>query len=305
MIHVPRRQHIGIIGGGNMGEALVRGLVKAGVPPSCVRVVESDASKAQRLARAYGIRRGLLAEAARRDDIIVLAVKPQDLAPVLSALRESLRAGERRPLLMSIAAGVPVRALEHALPMCPIVRVMPNLPAKVGAGISVLTLGRRATATHRRLASAILACVGDVMELPERHFDAVTAISGSGPAYFFTIFHALREAGVRAGLPKDIAQRLAVQTALGSVQVVREVDDDLERLIAQVASKKGTTEAALNVFERMGLTRVIQAGVDAARKRSRELSSHHLSPAAKGSLSSHLSGEDEPRGGKIGPSGQR
>ena len=149
---------------------------------------------------------------------------------------------------------------------------MPNLPAKVGCGITALAAGRLAGAPHRALAKAIFTSVGEVVEVPERMFDVVTAISGSGPAYFFLIFKALRDAGVRAGLPASAAQQLAVRTALGSARLVEETHADLAALITQVASKRGTTEAALKVFERRGLAAIIGAGVAAAAKRSRELS---------------------------------
>ena len=177
----------------------------------------------------------------------------------------------RRPLVISIAAGLTIASLQRALGRCPLIRVMPNLPAQVGCGMSAITAGRWATAAHRRLARAIFESVGEVVELPERLFDVVTAISGSGPAYYFLIFKALRDAAVRAGMPASVAQRLAVQTACGSACMVSESTDALETWIARVASKKGTTEAALKVFAKRKLAEVIQAGVQAARRRSKEL----------------------------------
>ncbi|MBI4322848.1 MAG: pyrroline-5-carboxylate reductase [Candidatus Omnitrophica bacterium] len=269
-----------------MGRALIRGLLRAGVPSGRVVVAEADASTRQRVRRAFRVRGALLDEMARRCDVIVIAVKPQDLPPVLDQLARGLRArgparpgsrgaGGRQPLVISIAAGVRLAALEGRLSRVPVVRVMPNLPAKVGCGISAMATGRAVGASHLAIARAIFGCVGEVVELPERLFDAVTAISGSGPAYFFLIFKALRDAGSRAGLPNAIAQRLALRTASGSVALAEASSQPLEDLIAQVASKRGTTEAALNVFRRYRLAESIQAGVAAAVRRSRALSKEH------------------------------
>ncbi len=267
-----QRVRIGIIGAGHMGQALIRGLLQAGVPSGRVVVVEADASTRQRVRRAFRVRGALLDEIARRCDVIIVAVKPQDLPPVLDQLAQVLRTRGRTPLVISIAAGVKLAALQRRLSRVPVVRVMPNLPAKVGCGISAIATGRAVRPAHLAIARAIFGSVGEVVELPERLFDAVTAISGSGPAYFFLIFKALRDAGSRAGLPKRIAQRLALRTAAGSVALAEASPQKLEDLIAQVASKRGTTEAALNVFRRRRLAEIIQAGVTAAIRRSRALS---------------------------------
>ena len=298
-----RRVRIGIIGAGNMGEALINGLIAAGVSGARLLVVEADPATRRRLAS-----RRLTCSTTERVvttcDAILLAVKPQDMAPVLARLSawlvqpsEAARSTARgtssvgrpapadtsspagieparsaaRPLIISIAAGLTTASLQRALGRCPLIRVMPNLPAKVGQGITALAAGRWATGAHRRLASAIFESVGEVVELPERSFDTVTAISGSGPAYFFLIFQALRDAGLAGGLSKAVAQRLAIQTALGSALLAKQSRDELETMIVQVASKKGTTEAALNIFRRRGLAKLIQAGVRAAARRSKEL----------------------------------
>ena len=268
-----RRVTIGVIGAGNMGEALMKGLRAAGLSGRRLLVCEARAALRQRVVRRYGVTAATLSELAIRSDVVILAVKPQDIQPVLGMLARSLPVRSRaRVLVISIAAGLTLRALERRLGRCAVVRVMPNLAAKVGAAISAIAAGRWATAAHRAIARDIFACVGEVVELPERLFDAVTAISGSGPAYFFLIFQALRDAGVRAGIPRAVAQRLAVQTALGSAQLVKGSTDELEALIMQVASKKGTTEAALKVLRRRDLAGTLHAGVLAAVKRSKELS---------------------------------
>ena len=274
MSHVSTLRHktIGIIGAGNMGQALIKGLVEAGVAPTRLALVEADRTRARVVARRTRVRAVTVSQVARECDVVVLAVKPQDLMPVLIELRERWKSGRRRALVISIAAGVRLASLERRLGRVSVVRVMPNLPATVGEGMSALTRGRFATAVDMAAANAIFQCVGDVVELPERLFDVVTAISGSGPAYFFLIFQALRDAGIRGGLPKTIAQRLAVQTAQGSARLALQVREELEALIARVASKKGTTEAALKVFRRGRLAQLIQAGVRAATARSRALS---------------------------------
>ena len=260
---------MGIVGAGNMGQALLKGLLGAGVPASRLTVVEVDPRKRRQLRGRFRVASASIETLAGRCDVILLAVKPQDMPPVLEALRRSMRA--QRPLVISIAAGLTIASLQRALGPCPLIRVMPNLPAKVGEGISAMAEGRWARPAHRRLAKAILRCVGEVVELPERCFDAVTALSGSGPAYFFLIFRALRDAGVAEGLPRAVAQRLVIHTALGSARVAAQSAEELETMIAQVASKGGTTEAALKVLARRKLAQALQAGVHAARRRSQEL----------------------------------
>ena len=290
-----RGKRIGVVGAGNMGQALIRGLLQAGVQSGRVVVVEADVSRRQRVRRACRVQASSLDEVATRCDVIIIAVKPQDLPPLLDQLACSLRmrgparpgsrgAGGRPPLVISIAAGVRLATLEGRLGRArpgerssrwagvPVVRVMPNLPAKVGCGMSAMAAGRAVRAPHLALAGAIFGCVGEVVELPERLFDAVTAISGSGPAYFFLVFKALRDAGARAGLPRRIAQQLVLRTAAGSVALAEASRQTLEDLIAQVASKRGTTEAALQVFDRRRLAEIIEAGVAAAIRRSRALS---------------------------------
>jgi len=266
-----RGKTIGVIGAGNMGQALIRGLLAAGLPPRRIAVVEAKPTRQRLIARRYHVAVCSLDQLARRCDVVIVAVKPQDVVPVLSGLSRAF-SRSHRPLVVSIAAGLKIRALERALGRVPIVRAMPNLAANVGSAISAVAYGRWVTSSHRALAKAIFHCVGEVVELPERLFDVVTAISGSGPAYFFLIFKALRDTGIEEGLPKPIAERLAVQTALGSARLASGSRDDLDGLIAQVASKKGTTEAALKVFHRKRLAAVLRAGILAAARRSKELS---------------------------------
>jgi pyrroline-5-carboxylate reductase len=167
---------------------------------------------------------------------------------------------------------VKIAAIERLLGRIAVVRVMPNLAAKVGCAMSAVAAGRWATAGHRAAARQIFESVGRVVELPERLFDAVTAISGSGPAYFFLIFRSLRDAGVRQGLPKPLAQQLAVQTAAGAACIVDGLGEDLDRLMTQVASKGGTTEAALKVLGKRRVVAHFTEALRAAARRSRQLS---------------------------------
>lgn len=263
---------IGIIGAGNMGQALLRGLLRAGVASRRLLVVEAHPAAARRVSRSVGVHITTLQALVQRCDVIVVAVKPQDIRPVLEKVAQVSRTQRRKPLVLSIAAGVTLSALQRHAHGLPVIRLMPNLPAKVGCGITALTAGRLANVSHRTLATAVFSSVGDVVEVPERMFDAVTAISGSGPAYFFLILKALRDAGARAGLPVSVAQRLAVRTALGSACLIEQTNADLSVLIKQVASKRGTTEAALKVFQRRRLADIMGEGVAAAARRSRELS---------------------------------
>ncbi len=256
-----------------MGAALLGGLLANGVPASRVLIVESRSSVAKRIAGQYHVAVSSLDEAIRRADVVVLAVKPQDMAPVLAACRSASTSGAK-PLIVSIAAGLTLASLARALGRGPLIRVMPNLPAKIGSGVSALAYGRGVSTAHRAMGRAMFGCVGDVVELPERLFDVVTAVSGSGPAYVFYFLRALRDAAVEGGIPKPVAERLALRTVLGSAKLLDALALDADTLIQQVASRRGTTEAALKVFDRRGLARVIRAGVAAAARRSRELSAY-------------------------------
>ncbi len=263
---------VGIIGGGTMGEALIKGLRAGGMPGARLVVSDVRAARLAALRRRYGVRvtrrsAVLVAEAT----VVILAVKPQEIDAVLRECAAVRRTAP--PLYLSIAAGVTLARLRRQLGRrTPVVRAMPNTAARVGAAITALASGRHVPARQRRQAAAICTSLGDVIEVPERWLNAVTAISGSGPAYFFTLVAALRDAGCRVGLPSSVAQRLAVATALGSGRLLVETGDDPSTLIAQVASKRGTTEAALRVLARRGFGRMVTEAVVAATRRAQELS---------------------------------
>jgi pyrroline-5-carboxylate reductase len=209
------------------------------------------------------------AEVARRARVVFLAVKPQQMREVLAHLRPAVGA---RHLIVSIAAGIGIRSLEAALPSARVVRVMPNMACLVAASMSVYAAGRRATAADRRRVRGLLAALGDALELPERRFDAVTALSGSGPAFFAYAADAMADGAVGEGMRRADALRLAGQTLLGTARLLRERRIDPRDLIAGVASAKGTTAAGLAVMDAANARDILRRAVRAAARRSRELS---------------------------------
>ncbi len=261
---VPRLQ---IIGGGKMGEALLGGLLAQGwAPVAELRVVEKLPDRADALRTAFpGLT--VAAEPSVAEGHLV-AVKPQDVSAVCRAL-----AGEgSRSRVLSIAAGVTLRALESALaPDTPVVRAMPNTPALVGSGAAAIAPGRAASDDDLAWAESILGAVGTVVRLDESLLDAVTGLSGSGPAYVFLVVEALVEGGVLAGLPRPVASALAVQTVLGAARLLAESREGPEALRAAVTSPAGTTAAGLRALERAGVRAAFLDAVTAATARSREL----------------------------------
>ncbi|MCG3176371.1 MAG: Pyrroline-5-carboxylate reductase [Candidatus Omnitrophica bacterium] len=262
---------IAVLGAGNMGQALVRGLVDKSVYPQYISVYDPDPKKIALLKKDANIRAAKTSrQAVSLADVVILAVKPQTLPEVCAEVSSGLPAGA---LVVSIAAGVTISGIEkHFKKPLPVIRVMPNMPAQVGQGISAYSVGRHATAKHRKIAEAVLAAFGEVVPVPEKMLDLVTAISGSGPAYFFLLAEKLIESAYEMGMKADTAKKLAYHTALGSGRVMMQTWEDPEDLIAKVASKGGTTEAALKTFKRLGFGKVVQEAVKAAHRRSRELS---------------------------------
>ena len=254
-----------------MGQALIKGLLANGTPRRALTTADPNARARRNAQRRFRVS---VAEdnvrAARRSDVVILALKPQQFPDVIGQLAPHLT---RRQLVISIAAGIRLRWLASRLPGVPLVRVMPNLPATVGCGWSAVALGGTATARHRAIAKALFGAVGEVVELPERAFDAVTAVSGSGPAYVFFLVEAWEQAARTLGLPASVARRAVAQTLEGSVRLLRATDVTASALIGKVASKGGTTEAALKVLAARRVARHIADAVRAAARRSRELSS--------------------------------
>ncbi len=264
------KKRVGFIGAGNMGEALIKGILSGRLlKKKDIIVGDKDSKRRLYLRRKYGIEavRDNL-EVARRGDILVLAVKPQDARGVLSVVRPAFT---EKKLVISIMAGIHTKYIERGGKVR-VVRVMPNAPALVGSGLTAVSAGRFALKKDVKLAKSIFACVGEVIEIKESLLDIVTALSGSGPAYLFYLLEALASAGVNRGLKKETALKLARQTAFGSGRMLNESSLSLEQLIKKVASKGGTTEAALKVFEAQGLRKIIGQGVRAAEKRAKQLS---------------------------------
>lgn len=260
-----------IIGTGQLGGALLRGLVRSGtVPPERVLCADPRADHLAELAAEHGVRtstdnRAAVAEA----DVVLLGVKPQVLPVVLPDVAARLPDGA---LVISLAAGVRIATLEAGLPEgTPVVRVMSNTPVQVDEAMSVLAAGTAADDRHLATAEALLSPVGDVLRLDEHHLDAVTALSGSGPAYLFLFAEAMIEAGVLQGLPRDVATRLTGQTLLGASTLLRTSDDSAATLRAAVTSPGGTTAAALRTFEQRGVRAAVLDAIDAAAQRSRDL----------------------------------
>ena len=263
---------VGIIGCGNMGSALARGMVEARLLPAG-RIVgyDADPSKSKKLSRGLKIKTARFAREAAACSVVLLAVKPQQMGEALAEIRPYLA---HRPLLISIAAGIRTDWIERRAGRgVPGVRVMPNTPALVKKGISAITPGRSAGTRHRTVAEKIFGSVGETVRVPERLMDAVTAVSGSGPAYFFYLMEQMARAGTALGLPPSTAKRLAAVTARGSARLATCGGEDPAAFRKKVTSKGGTTEAAFKVFERKGLGNILQEGIRAAARRAKELSS--------------------------------
>lgn len=263
---------IGFIGGGRMAEALIQGIIKAGLfAAEKIVAADPDANRRQALTAQYGVQ-----TFAQATDFIgtcgtvILAVKPQVMGPVLDSVKGAVNAGH---LLISIAAGIPLAFMEARLSGCGcrLVRVMPNTPALVQEGASALSPGSLATEEDMAKARAIFDAVGRAVVLPETYLDAVTGLSGSGPAYVFSFIEALIDGGVKVGLNRADAQLLVLQTVLGSVKLAMESNEHPAQLRAMVTSPGGTTIAGLHELARAGFSGIIMDAVEAATRRSKEL----------------------------------
>jgi pyrroline-5-carboxylate reductase len=261
--------NVGVVGGGRMGEALAAGLLEAGWAADGIAVAEIDPE------RRHALEQGLPgvrvvpspAWAAADADVLVVAVKPGDVTAALETCAPAL--GDRA-LVLSIAAGVRIATLEAAAPAHAVVRAMPNVPAVVGKGAAAIAAGALADETHLELAERVLGAVGIVVRVPESQLDAVTGLSGSGPAYVFLLAEAMIDAGVLVGLPRATADALVRQTLLGAATLLDEEGASPESLRAAVTSPGGTTAAALQSLEVHGVRAALLDAVEAATRRSRE-----------------------------------
>jgi pyrroline-5-carboxylate reductase len=265
---------VGFVGGGAMAEALLGGLLAAGHAPARLRAADPDPARRKRL-EELGVPVGAEnAEVVRASDLVVLAVKPGIVGRALADVVSALTPAEcLRPCYVSIAAGLPLAALGRSLPEgARIVRAMPNTPALVRAGATAYCANAAATPTDRAAARALFETVGSAWEAPsEGLLDAVTGLSGSGPAYVFVFLEALGDAGVRVGLPREAAYQLAFQTVLGAAKLALESGRHPASLKDQVTSPGGTTIAGLERLEARGFRAAVYEAVAAATARSREL----------------------------------
>jgi pyrroline-5-carboxylate reductase len=264
---------IAFIGGGNMARSLIGGLVAQGRDPATIRVSEPVAALRDALAAEFGVavfEQG--ADAVAGAGTWVFATKPQVLREVCESLAP--RAQAARPLMVSIAAGITAAQLERWLGgALPVVRTMPNTPALLGAGVTGLFASARVDAAGRGFVESLLASAGRTVWIDdEAQMDAVTAVSGSGPAYVFLLAEAMVDAGIAEGLPPEAARTLALQTVLGAARMLTESDVDAAELRRRVTSPNGTTQAAIEAFEAGGLRTLVASAIHAARVRGAELS---------------------------------
>jgi pyrroline-5-carboxylate reductase len=282
---------IAIIGGGSIGEALLSGLLRAGRQVKDLVVAERMPERAKYLADTYSVLVTSVTEAAENATFVVVAVKPADVESVMGELARAAAAAEvdsAEQVFVTVAAGITITYFESKLPAgTPVVRGMPNAAALVGAGVTALAKGRFVTPPQLEEVSALFDSVGGVLTVPESQMDAVTALSGSGPAYFFLMVEALVDAGVAAGLSRQVATDLTAQTLAGSAAMLLErmdsgravegeppgtrADATAAQLRATITSPGGTTAAALRELERGGLRVAVDAAVQAAKKRSEQL----------------------------------
>ncbi len=263
---------IAVVGGGRIGEALISGLREAGTPASDIVVIEAVPARAEELAKKYSILATSLDIGCEGADVIVVAVKPNDVPAIVERIDHAISDSVHESIVVSLAAGVPTQALENKLSAgSPVVRVMPNTAMLVGQGVSAICKGRFARDEHLEQVRSIMESVGLVVVVTEAQMDAVTAVSGSGPAYFFLLAEALVDAGVEQGLPRDVALTLATGTALGAGAMLTGGGDDPGQLRYNVSSPGGTTAAAIRRLEAGGLRAAVADAVEAAATRSREM----------------------------------
>ncbi|TDQ05588.1 pyrroline-5-carboxylate reductase [Labedaea rhizosphaerae] len=266
---------IAVLGAGKIGEALLSGLLAGGRTPDELLFTERYAERSAELTKRYGVHAVDVPTAAARADVLVIAVKPQDIEPVLTELAPVIGADR---LVVSLCAGLPTSLFERMLPEgIPVVRVMPNTPMVVGEAMSAISAGKHAKPEHLSIVEDLLGVVGKVVRVPESQQDAVTALSGSGPAYFFYLVEAMIDAGILLGLPRAVAEKLIIQSAVGAAQMLAQTGEHPVTLREAVTSPAGTTIMAIRELERHGVRAALLAAIEAARDRSVELGKAHES----------------------------
>ncbi len=261
---------VAIIGGGVMGGAIAAGVRGGGWPAEAVTVADKNTETLADLEAAHGlVTTTSLPEAAASADVIVFAVKPQDAAGVLAEFGPHVKPGA---MLLTVAAGLPASFYESRLPAgTAVVRAMPNTPALVGFGATAIAAGASATDAHLAVAAKVLAATGLVVTVDESQINAVSTVSGSGPAYFYAFVEAMVEAGITQGLDRDVAEALAKQTLIGAGRLLESSGATPGELRARVSSKGGTTLAALEAMNHSGLQTTVAVGLAAADRRAREM----------------------------------
>ena len=260
---------VGVIGAGVMGEALIAALISYGVTPELITISEKRNDRAEELVNRYRIKVAPLEANVASADVLLLVVKPQDMATVLADIKASINP---KAVVITFAAGKKIAFIAEALGTGnPIVRVMPNTATMVGAGMAAISLGNGVSAEQSNFVSGFLSATGKVVEVPEDLQDAVTATSGSGPAYLFRFVEAMIDGAEQLGLSRDIATTLTVQTMVGAAKLLEESGKSATTLRENVTSPNGTTAAALASFETDQIATVVATAMKAARDRSQEL----------------------------------
>ena len=265
---------IAVIGAGKIGEVLLSGLLKAGWPADRLVATARRAERAELLRERYGIRVLSNQEACAAAEVLVIAVKPQDAAALMADLGQHI---PREKLLISLCAGLPTSFFTKWLAEgTPIVRVMTNTPALVDEAMTAISAGPHATASHLALAEELFSPLGRTIRVPESQQDAVTALSGSGPAYFYFLVEAMTDAGILLGLPRQVAHDLIVQTAIGSAIMLRDSGEHPVKLREAVTSPAGTTISAIRELENHAVRAALLSALEAARDRAKEIADQNL-----------------------------
>jgi pyrroline-5-carboxylate reductase len=259
---------VGIIGVGNMGEALLAGLLQSGTRPDEIIFAQRSEERASYISGKYGVSQRTVKEVAQAD-LVLLCVKPKDIAGMCEEIKNDLKAGS---VLVSVAAGKTIGGIQAIVgPSIGVIRVMPNTPTFIGKGAAGISFGENVSPTQSEFVTNFLATSGIVVEVPESLQSAVTAMSGSGPAYFFAFVEAMVESGMKLGLSEEVASKLAIQTIAGAAGMLQESGKSARELRENVTSPNGTTFAALTTFEEKGLAKMVEEAMAASAKRSQEL----------------------------------
>jgi pyrroline-5-carboxylate reductase len=264
---------IAVLGAGKIGEALLSGLLHGGRRVDELMFSERHPERSAEMTTRYGLRGVDIATAAKDADVVIVAVKPQDIDALLDELAPVI---SPPTLVVSLCAGLPTALYERRLPAgVPVVRVMPNTPAVVNQAMSAISPGAHAGSEHLAVVEDLLSAVGKVVRVPESQQDAVTALSGSGPAYFFYLVEAMIDAGILLGLPRTVAEKLIIQSAVGAATMLAETGEHPVTLREAVTSPAGTTIMAIRELEKHGVRAALLAAIEAARDRSQELGRAH------------------------------